>query len=119
MPSGPAMTQPGEARPALMADPTTFVTVRPDGQGLAARDGVFDSAHPFNHDSAWCLEQAGFVPEIEHDLESRFAISNGNLGMRASLPAQTDASRPRLFLSGLFGMPAQEPRTPFLIPLPN
>ncbi len=67
----------------------------------------------------WRLDQVGFVPEIEHEIESRFAISNGYLGMRASLPSMTNASRPRMFVSGLFGTPPQSPTVPSLIPVPN
>ncbi|HZT06537.1 MAG TPA: glycosyl hydrolase family 65 protein [Chloroflexota bacterium] len=67
----------------------------------------------------WRLEHHGFVPELEHDMESRFALSNGYLGMRASLPSPTHASRPRTFVSNLFWIPPGQPRVPCLIPVPD
>ena len=53
-------------------------------------------------DPMWRLEVPGYQPALEHDLETRFAIGNGLLGVRGSLEQPTKASRPRTFVAGLF-----------------
>jgi hypothetical protein len=51
------------------------------------------------------MEQDGYQAALEHEVESRFAISNGFLGVRASLQEPTIACRPRTFITGLFDAP--------------
>ncbi|HEU5348399.1 MAG TPA: hypothetical protein VFU63_07280, partial [Ktedonobacterales bacterium] len=72
---------------------------------------------------AWHLDTAAYDPALEHEVESRFAISNGFLGVRASLEEQTIASRPRTLVAGLFDTPAPEPGgapvTPALVSGPD
>src|SRR6266566_904449 len=98
-------------------EPHSSLAYDPEQPIAETNDG--DISTPLSRDPNWYLEQVGFVPELEHEIESRFALSNGHLGMRASLPSPTSASRPRFFVSGLFGLAPQEPRTPSLVPLPN
>jgi hypothetical protein len=45
------------------------------------------------HDPLYRMEQDGYHAALEHEVESRFAISNGFLGVRASLEQPTLASR--------------------------
>lgn len=54
-----------------------------------------------------------------NEVESRFAISNGFLGVRASLEQPTIASRPRSFIAGLFDAPPSEVPLPRLVPGPD
>src|SRR5262245_44269108 len=71
------------------------------------------------HDGLWRMVQEGYHPALEHEVESRFAISNGFLGVRASLEQPTRASRPRTFIAGLFDtLPAEVP-LPHLVPGPD
>ena len=53
-------------------------------------------------DPAWRLTDDNYVPTLEHEVESRFAVGNGFLGVRGSLDQPTEASRPRTYIAGLF-----------------
>src|SRR5271154_1895147 len=68
--------------------------------------------------AAWVLESAGYDPLREGSLESRFAISNGFLGIRAAR-AITRGARwvvpPRTYVAGLFDTPGAEPAPPELV----
>ncbi len=68
---------------------------------------------------AWALEEAGYEPAVEHEVESRLAVSNGFLGVRASLEQPTTASRPRTYLSGLYDIADGEFSVPALAPVPD
>jgi trehalose/maltose hydrolase-like predicted phosphorylase len=68
---------------------------------------------------AWQLTESGYRPALEHDIETRFAVGNGLLGVRGSLEQPTIASRPRTFIAGLFDTPAVEPPIPALVPGPD
>ena len=70
-------------------------------------------------DALWGMEQDRYQAALEHELESRFAISNGFLGVRASLEDPTIASRPRTFIAGLFDAPPSEVPLPPLVPGPD
>src|SRR4029453_11205801 len=70
-------------------------------------------------DALWRMEQDGYQPALEHEVESRFAISNGFLGGRASLEQPTFASRPRTFIAGLFDTAPSEVPIPHLVPAPD
>ncbi|MPZ15365.1 MAG: hypothetical protein GEU73_13235 [Chloroflexi bacterium] len=70
-------------------------------------------------DPAWSLVASNYVPEVELDVESRFTVSNGAVGVRGSLAVPTPTSRPRTFVAGLFELATTEPRVPALIPAPD
>jgi len=70
-------------------------------------------------DPLWRMEQDGYQAALEHEVESRFAISNGFLGVRASLEQPTIASRPRTFIAGLFDTAPGEVPLPHLVPGPD
>ncbi len=70
-------------------------------------------------DVLWRLEQDGYQAALEHEVESRFVISNGFLGVRASLEQPQVASRPRTFIAGLFDTPPSEVPLPRLVPGPD
>ncbi|HEX6291176.1 MAG TPA: glycosyl hydrolase family 65 protein [Herpetosiphonaceae bacterium] len=53
-------------------------------------------------DPAWRMTVTGYQPALEHDIETRFSIGNGFIGVRGSLEIPTRASRPRTFIAGLF-----------------
>jgi len=63
-------------------------------------------------DPAWVLDANGYDPLLEGSAESRFAISNGFLGIRAAR-AITRGARwvvpPRTYVAGLFDAPGAEP----------
>ena len=77
----------------------------------------------------WVLRHEGFDILSEGAVESRFAIGNGFLGMRASraitrgptwlswLPYVKWASWPRCYVAGLFDRPNTEPPVPALVPV--
>ncbi|MCC7105969.1 MAG: glycoside hydrolase family 65 protein [Chloroflexi bacterium] len=67
----------------------------------------------------WRLDQPGYEPALERDVEARFAVSNGFLGVRASLEQPTTASRPRTFIAGLFNVDPEGSGPPFLAPGPD
>ena len=74
--------------------------------------------HP-TADDAWLLHADGYDALRETTVESRFAISNGFLGIRATR-AITRGARwalpPRTYVAGLFGTPGTEPAAPQLVP---
>jgi trehalose/maltose hydrolase-like predicted phosphorylase len=79
-------------------------------------------------DSAWVLHEHGYDPLREGDIESRFAIGNGFLGVRGARAVSRGpmwvswirtfnwASRPRTYIAGLFDTPNIEPPVPALMP---
>lgn len=62
-------------------------------------------------DPTWHLVAAYYQPALEHDVESRLAISNGLLGVRTALEQPTNASRPRTFCRGGLRRAGQPPAT--------
>ena len=73
-------------------------------------------------DPAWVLDQQGFDPLRDSSRESRFAISNGFLGVRGGrtidrLPRTTVA--PRTYVAGLFDMAGSGQPTAALVPAPD
>ncbi len=53
--------------------------------------------------SAWRVEQEGFDPSREHQMESLFTVGNGYLGARGSLDILVPASQADLFVAGIYG----------------
>lgn len=73
-------------------------------------------------DPMWLLEQAGSDPLLDASRESRFAISNGFLGVRGGRsirPPATGATTPQTYIAGLFDIPGHEPAIPALVPGPD
>jgi trehalose/maltose hydrolase-like predicted phosphorylase len=70
-------------------------------------------------DPAWVLDAEGYDPLRESSVESRFAISNGFLGVRATR-AITRGARwvvpPRTYVAGLFDTPGTAQAVPALVP---
>ncbi len=70
-------------------------------------------------DPAWVLHAEGYDSLLEASVESRFAISNGLLGIRGAR-AITRGARwvvpPRTYVAGLFDSPGAEPASPGLVP---
>jgi trehalose/maltose hydrolase-like predicted phosphorylase len=79
-------------------------------------------------DPGWVLEEQGYDPVRESSVESRFAVSNGFLGVRGAqeisrgpmwvswLHTFSWASWPRTYVAGLFDTPNTEPPVPALVP---
>ena len=80
-------------------------------------------------DPRWLLRHEGYNVLSESAVESRFALSNGFLGMRASRAISRGptwlswlgyikwASWPRCYVAGLFDRPNTEPSVPALVPV--
>ena len=97
-----------------------------DSHTLWARTALDATADP-----AWVLEEHGYTPLREMGIESRFAVSNGFLGVRGARSASRGstwvswlhhlswASWPRTFVAGLFDTPNTEPAVPALVPAPD
>jgi trehalose/maltose hydrolase-like predicted phosphorylase len=80
-------------------------------------------------DPLWTLRHAGYSVATETAVESRFALSNGFLGMRAARAISRGstwlswlgyikwASWPRCYVAGLFDRPNTEPPVPALVPV--
>jgi trehalose/maltose hydrolase-like predicted phosphorylase len=80
-------------------------------------------------DPDWVLHHEGYNVLTETEVESRFAIGNGLVGMRAARsvsrgPTWTSwlkfirwASWPRCYVAGLFDIPNTEPPVPALVPV--
>jgi HAD superfamily hydrolase (TIGR01509 family) len=77
----------------------------------------------------WVLAQRGYSVLTESGVESRFALGNGFMGMRASRSVSRGptwlswlgylrwASWPRCYVAGLFDTPNTEPPVPALVPV--
>src|SRR5499427_1615120 len=77
----------------------------------------------------WVLTHEGYNVLTENAVESRFALGNGFLGMRASRPVSRGpswvswqgfvrwASWPRCYVAGLFDRPNTVPPVPALVPI--
>ncbi len=70
-------------------------------------------------EQAWFLYDDDYEPAMEHEIESRFAIGNGVLGVRASLDQPTSLSRPRTYVAGLFQPPEAAAQVPALYIAPD
>src|SRR5215471_4323017 len=99
------------------------------GQSRARRrQRMHDVLQP-TRDPRWCLRHEGYNVWSESAVESRFALSNGFLGMRASRAISRGptwlswlgyikwASWPRCYVAGLFDRPNTEPPVPALVPV--
>ena len=70
-------------------------------------------------DPAWVLSVDGYDPLRESSIESRFAISNGFLGIRGARAASRGARwvvPARTYVAGLFDVSGTEHQTPGLVP---
>lgn len=67
----------------------------------------------------WRVDEHGYDPAIERQIESRLSIGNGYLGVRGSLELPAAPSRPRTFVAGLFDTPESDPAVPALVPGPD
>ena len=73
-------------------------------------------------DAAWVLNDDGCDLLRESDRATRFAISNGFLGIRASQAINGSPQRidlPNTYVAGLFDTPDTEGAVPELVPVPN
>jgi len=87
-------------------------------RGLRARPHRIDRLPAPGADAAWRLREDGYEPAFEHEIESRFSLGNGFIGIRGSLDVPSTASRPRTYVAGLFDQRAEEPRVRALVPAP-
>jgi trehalose/maltose hydrolase-like predicted phosphorylase/beta-phosphoglucomutase-like phosphatase (HAD superfamily) len=106
----------------------TLVRRAPDqpGRGAAMKQALRPS-----EDRDWLLVEQSYDPARESSVESRFAISNGFLGVRGAralsrgptwvswLHTLRWASWPRTYVAGLFDTPNTEPPVPALVPAPD
>jgi kojibiose phosphorylase len=65
------------------------------------------------------LEQSGFDPRREHEIESRFATANGFVGVRGALFEGSAASAPATFLAGVLTTPPGKASVPELFVAPE
>ncbi|HWJ17390.1 MAG TPA: glycosyl hydrolase family 65 protein [Geobacterales bacterium] len=89
---------------------------------MTAPKTIVKSALEPSEDRAWALATEGYDPLRESSIESRFAVSNGFLGVRAGR-AVTRGARlvipPRTYVAGLFDTPEAEHAIPVLVPAPS
>ena len=73
-------------------------------------------------DPAWLLSKVGYDPLRESSFETRFAISNGFLGLRGALATDLGACRtlpPRTYVAGLFDTALVGAPIPERLPAPD
>jgi beta-phosphoglucomutase family hydrolase len=63
-----------------------------------------------SEEMAWRVEEEGFDPARESQMESLFAVGNGYLGVRGALDTPLPASQSDLFIAGIYDR--QQPRLP-------
>src|SRR5690349_18037888 len=90
---------------------------------------MMHEALELTQDRGWVLTHEGYNVLTENAVESRFALGNGFLGMRASRPVSRGptwvswqgyvrwASWPRCYVAGLFDRPNTVPPVPALVPV--
>ena len=66
---------------------------------------AIDLAPPESLDAQWTITIDGFEPLREGGIESIFAVANGYLGSRASLPEGHPKSEPGTFIAGVYDQP--------------
>jgi trehalose/maltose hydrolase-like predicted phosphorylase len=136
---GPIAGFPGSDARMLSAEiaDATFVSVGPEPGGAPAGVlhlgggprrfaellGAQAALHPVTlpatpeSDPGWSIVEEGFVLAREHEIESVFAIGNGFIGARASLPEGSALSAPATFVAGVFeSLPGS---VPGLVRLPD
>lgn len=110
--------EPGGAPPGVLhlgGGPDRFCEVLERQLALEDELGVF--APP--RDAAWAIEEPGFDPTREHEIESLLAIANGYVGSRGSIAEGSSVSRPATFLAGAFEPSADPSGVPELVVLPD
>src|SRR5579871_57623 len=72
-------------------------------------------------ESAWEITHVGVDAAQEPEVESRFTVANGYLGVRGSLSTPLDASQPHTYIAGLFDtlIRADAPAVPALVSAPD
>jgi HAD superfamily hydrolase (TIGR01509 family) len=95
----------------------------------AAEPAPMHDALEATRDPNWVLSHHGYNVLTESVIESRFAIGNGFMGMRAARAVSRGptwvswlgyirwASWPRTYVAGLFDIPNMEPPVPALVPV--
>lgn len=102
--------EPGGVPPEVIplgGGPPRFLELLGRQVALRGTPGGPDLPGPAPSDSEWLLVESGFQLVREHEIESRFTVSNGYVGVRGSLEEGTSLSRPATFIAGIFG---QDPR---------
>src|SRR3984885_1207819 len=98
--------------------PSTHWSTDGSADGPHEDSGTMDDVLKPTADAAWLLKAVGYDPLREGSLESRFAISNGFLGIRGAR-AITRGERwvipPRTYVAGLFDRPGTK-SIPELVP---
>src|SRR5215471_19462769 len=101
---------------------------RPSVQRASGGKHMMHALEP-TRDPGWVLTHEGYDVLTENAVESRFALGNGFLGMRASRPVSRGptwvtwlghirwASWPRCYVAGLFDRPNTVPPVPALVPV--
>src|SRR5690348_7544195 len=97
--------------------------------GPEQRGPPMHEALALTQDPNWVLSHEGYHIQTESAVESRFAVSNGFLGVRAARAVSRGptwvswlgyikwASWPRCYVAGLFDRPNTEPPVPALVPV--
>jgi len=94
-------------------------------QAYRAAAALFSAVPDFDEvslrltDPTWCLREDDYEPALEHELESRFTVANGFIGVRGSLDLPTEASRPQTFVAGLFDLRPGPPALSARVPAPQ
>jgi trehalose/maltose hydrolase-like predicted phosphorylase len=70
-------------------------------------------------DPVWQLYVSGYNPTLENNIETRSVVSNGFLGIRASLEQPAPETRPRTYIAGLFDVPTTGVIMPVMVSGPN
>lgn len=79
--------------------------------GVSGRVPTSFSTSEFNAtgDALWLMVDDAFTPTREHEFESLFAVSNGYVGRRGSIPMGIPLSTSTIFVAGVFDQSAASP----------
>lgn len=86
----------------LKGGPARFVQFLKHQIELHEREKPSLEQRELTTEPAWCIEQEGFDPAREHEMESIFTVGNGYLGVRGALDTPIPGSQPDLFIAGIY-----------------
>ena len=109
----------GGNRQALIEAGADFVIGDIDEASVEVIDARFQEAaeararrdSPMLDEEAWLIEQEGFDPSREHEMESLFTVGNGYLGVRGALDTPFPGSLADMFVAGIFDR--KQPTLPY------
>jgi trehalose/maltose hydrolase-like predicted phosphorylase len=82
--------------------PAQFVKILETLSGSNTSSLFSQSREVPTSDASWCVEQEGFNPSQEREMETVFTVGNGYMGIRGALDLPIPVSQADLFVAGIY-----------------